>query len=128
MTNIILDPRKIKAYEWLEYACETLGKDGKYKDKLWDGIVMDSELYEELLYFIDNHTLLDKMKYREYSLTDLYVFMLENSNLFFDTGKNTLACNKDEMVLDTFMLMIELKKDPDRIIMKLNEGRGLDKM
>lgn len=128
MANIILDPRKIKAFEWVEYMCKSLSKSEEYKNKLWDSIVIDTELFEEMLYFIDNHMLLDKVKRHGYMLTDLYVFMLENHNLFNDTGKNTLYCNKDELVLDTFMCMIELCEDPQKMTIKLNEGRGMDKM
>lgn len=128
MANIVIDPRKLKAYEWVSCMCESLGKNEKYQAALWDGIIESDDLFAELLYFIDNHMILDNMKVHGYALTDLYVFMLQNHNLFNDTGKNTLNCNKDELVLDTFMCMVELIHNPDKMIRIMDEGRGMDKL
>ena len=128
MANIILDPRKLKAFEWLSCICSDLGKDENFQAYVWEGILESDDLFNELLYFIDNHTILDKVCVQGYSMTDIYVYSLENNNLFFDTGKNTLNCNKDEMVLNTFKVMIDLMRDPERTITKLEEGRGMDKM
>ncbi len=45
-----------------------------------------------------------------------------------DIGKNYGDCDKEALVLDTFAMMVELKKDPDPIIRRLEEGLGMDKL
>jgi len=128
MANIVIDPRKLKTYEWVMYMCDTFNKDEAYRTVLWDGIVANNDLFVEVMHFIDNHAILDKMRCHGYTLTDLYVFMLYNDNLFNDTGKNTLDCNKDELVLDTFKCMVDLNNDPEKMIRLMDEGRGMDKL
>ena len=128
MADIILDSRRIKVYEDLRYLCEVLGHDDEYLEKLWGGILSSPELYDEILYYIDNRCLKDQLKYEGYSLTDLYVYALENSNLYFDIGKNSEQCNKDGLVLDTFMLMVRLIENPEEMKKRLDEGRWMDKL
>lgn len=115
-------------YEDLKYLCDFTGKSADFLDYLWLQMQKKPDLYEEFLYYIDNHTLNDKIKVSGYSLTDIYVYMLGQSNLRNDTGKNTQACNKEAMVLDCFMGMAKLMDNPDEIIKKLERGEGMDKL
>lgn len=128
MSHIILDARRLKAYEDLKYLGEFTGKDAEFINKLWDNMLLDQELFEEFLYYIDNQTLLDKYKFKGYSLTDLYVYVLERYNLMIDIGKNDSRCVKEAMVLDTFNAMIELKKNPDTFIKRMNNGDAYDRL
>lgn len=128
MSHIILDARRLKAYEDLKYLGEFTGKDAEFINKLWDNMLLDQELFEEFLYYIDNQTLLDKYKFKGYSLTDLYVYVLERYNLMIDIGKNDSRCVKEVMVLDTFNAMIELKKNPDAFIKRMNNGDAYDRL
>lgn len=128
MGNIILDSRKLMAYEDLNYLCKFTGKTHKFRDSLWEGFLSDDELFGEFLYYIDNHSLKDKYRVAGYSLTDLYVYSLSNFNMFNDIGKNSADCNKEAMILDSFMGMLELKKNPEGFIHKLTSGKGMDKL
>ena len=126
MSHIILDSRRLKAYEDLKYLGEYTGKDESFITNLWDNMLLDPQLFEEFLYFIDNQTLLDKYKFQGYSLTDLYFYVLERYNLMTDIGKNDSSCQKEALVLDTFDAMIKLKKDPDKFISKMLGHNGYD--
>ena len=128
MTNIILCTGKLKVYEDLKYLCEFAGKDQKFLDSLWEAMNSCDELYQEFAYYIDNHSLKDQMNVSGYYLTDLYIHMIENYNLLNDTGKNTSRCNKEAMVLESFMGMSKLMANPEEYIKKLQEGRGMDKL
>lgn len=128
MGNIILDSRKLMVYEDIKYLCEFTGKTVEFCDALWEGLLDDEDLFGEFLYYIDNHSIKDRIRIEGYSLTDIYVFVLSNFNMVNDIGKNTIECNKEAMVLDTFMGMLELKHNPEEYIKKLNSGRGMDKL
>lgn len=127
MSQIILDAGRIKAYEGLKMLCEYAGKDSGWCDGLWMDMLTDYELYEEFVYYLAHHSLADNMKVEGYSLTDFYVWQMERHNLANDTGKNTAGCNKEEMVLQAFKSMAEMKKAPEYYKRKLSEGRGMDK-
>lgn len=107
--------------------CEYAGKNELWCDELWMDMLSDHELYEEFLYYLEHHSFADRMKVTGYSLTDLYVWRMQRDNLSKDTGKNTESCNKEEMVLQAFRTMAQMKKDPVRYAGKLNENAGMDR-
>jgi len=125
---IIFDSRKIMVYEDLKYLCEFTGKGAAFAEELWQAFLKNDDLYNEFLYYIDNRTFKDAFSFEGYSLTDIYVYMLGRFNLINDTGKNTEACNKETMVLETFMGMVELMANPAEYVKKLDAGRGMDKL
>lgn len=128
MNTIIYDARRIKAYERMQELGEYTGKDKEFIEKLWKALILDGDLMREFVYYLDNHTLSDELKCRGYGLTDLYVWLLERHNLMQDYGKNGAACNKEALVLDTFWMMVEMQKDPDTYVKRLNGGLGMDRM
>ena len=127
MASIICATEKLKVYEGLQMLCEYAGKSGQWCDSLWTAMLDDPELYEEFLYYLENHSFADRMKTAGYSLTDFYVRQMRYDNLIKDTGKNTAVCNKEEMVLQAFRAMAEMKKDPVRCAEKLSEDAGMDR-
>lgn len=127
MSQIILGSEKIKAYEGLKMLCEYAGRSTEWCDMLWMEMLKDAGLYGEFVYYLEHHSLADKMQVNGYSLTDFYVWQMERYNLAKDSGKNTGICNKEELVLLAFESMAGMKKDPEYYIKKMNEGQGLDK-
>ena len=115
---IIYDARRIKAYEYLGTLCEYCGKDDEFKEGLWEELILDVELMGEFMYYLDNHSILDSMRFKGYSLTDLYFFNMRRAEVRQDIGKNYADCDKEAMVLDTFRLMAAFKKDPEKYLKK----------
>lgn len=127
MSQIILGTEKLKAYRGFSMLCEYVGRDEEWCNELWLAVLTDCELYEELLYYLEHHCFADRLKAAGYSLTDLYVWQMGQDNLRRDTGKNTENCNKEEMVLQAFWAMAEMRKDSSRYERKLADGPGMDK-
>jgi len=128
MANIILDSRKLMVYEDLKYLCDFSSKSSDFADSLWGELQSKPELYDEFVYYLDHHSLKDKLSVKGYSLTDLYVYNIGKYNLLNDFGKNTAICNKEGMVLNCFWGMARLMDNPDEIIKKLEAGEGMDKL
>ncbi len=127
MAQIVLDARKVKAYEGLKLLCDYTEKTEEWCNALWLSFLTDEALYEEFVYYLDHHGFADKMKIEGYSLSDIYVWQMEQYNLRCDSGKNTEACNKETMVLQAFWTMTEMKKNPEDYVKKLDKGFGMDK-
>ncbi len=126
MAGIVYDARRIKAYEGMLAIGEYAGEDKEWCDALWEKIILDAELFEELVFYLEHHFLLDKMKCEGYGLTDLYIWQMNRYNIIGDTGKNTAACNKERMVLHAFYDMAVMKKDPAVYVKRMTLGRGMD--
>lgn len=125
---LIYDGNHVAVYDSLQRLCEYAGRPIRWCDGLWSFMLEDRELYEEYVHYLNHHVFLDKMKVAGFSMTDLYVQQLDRYNIRQDSGKNTSACNKEEMVLDAFDAMAKLKKDSDKPTRKWQEGFGMDKM
>lgn len=127
MSGILYDARLVKAFEKLKTLGRTAGMTDEWCEKLWEEIVFSQDLLEELIFYLDHHYLTDKVNCEGYSLTDLYVWQMDRYNLIGDWGKNTSACNKDRMVLNAFMDMAQMRKNPAEYIKRLTSGRGMDR-
>ncbi len=126
--NIIIATSKIKVCERFYELCDYCGYDREWADALWGDIITDTQVYDELEYYIGNHSLKDSVKVSGYSLTDLYVFQMDKYNLIREIGKNPRECNKERMVLNAFRMLIDMKADPETYVKRIEEGRGEDKI
>lgn len=126
MSAIIYDARRVKAYERLQELKAYTGKKQEYVDALWRELVADGELMKEFTYYLDHHTLLDEVKCEGYGLTDLYMWLIGHFNLMQDYGKNGPDCDKEELILEAFTMMSEMKRNPQEYVKRLNSGLGMD--
>lgn len=126
MAGILYDARLVKIYEGLLTLGESSGESKQWCDSLWEELVFDGELLDELVFYLEHHYLRDVVKCEGYGLTDLYIWQMNKYNIIGDSGKNTDACNKDRMVLKAFKDMIEMKKNPDVYVKKMTLGKGMD--
>ena len=125
---IILDARRIKAYEALTQLAEAADKDEAFKDTLWGELLKNVELMGAFMYYLDHHILYDGIQCRGYGLTDLYFYNMRRVEMKQDIGKNYADCDKEGLALDTFLLMAEMMKDPEPYVRKLESGPGMDRM
>lgn len=128
MSRIIYDATKVKVCQGLYDICEYAELNREWTDRLWQDILSCREVYEELVYYMEHHTFMDKVKVGGYSLCDLYVFQMNKYNLVREVGKNPRTCNKEKMVMKAFRTMLDMMKEPEEYIKRLEEGRGMDKM
>jgi len=125
--GILLDARKIKAFDFLKRLCEYAGKTQEWAETLWVDLLENSDVYDEFLYYLDNHTFRDETKVGGYTMSDLYVWQMDKYNIIREIGKNPTSCNKETMVLNAFRTMIDMKRDPEPYIKRLESGWGNDK-
>lgn len=126
--SIIISTERIKVCQYLYDLCEYCGYDKDWADKLWAELVCNEDIYAEFVYYLENHSLADSVTVEGYSFTDLYFFQMNKYNLLSEIGKNPVECNKERMVLNAFMMMINLRKDPATYIKRLEEGKGEDRL
>lgn len=127
MQGILYDARRIKAYESLHKLGRYAGQEKEWMEGLWAELLAQPELYMEMVYYLENHALLDRFKFRGYSLTDLYVWQMDRYNLARDSGKNTAECNKEALVLRAFYTMADFMRSPEEYARRLGESPGMDR-
>ncbi len=123
---ILFDQSRLKAYDGLTRLCRFAGETEEWQQALWNALLFDRGLYDAFVYYLEHHALPDVPKCGAYSLTDCYVWQIEQDNLRRDTGKNTASCNKEDMVLRSFMMMADMQKRPEDYRKKLSDWKGMD--
>ncbi len=78
------------------------------------------------MYYLDHHSLYDGLSSEGYGLTDLYFYNLRRSEMQQDLGKSSPESNKEAIVLDTFLLMAGLRREPEKYLRRLQGGLGMD--
>ncbi len=125
---IILDTRRMKAYEALKELGSYSGKEEDYIESLWMELISDDELMSEFMYYLDKHSIYGEISCEGYTLTDLYFYNLRQYEIHQDIGKNYADCDKEALVLDTFTDMALMKKEPRKYVKKLEFDPGMDMM
>lgn len=128
MQGIVYDASMVKVCEAFYAICDYAQLDKEWTDKLWMDVLSAKPVMEELVYYIEHHTFLDKLKVMGYSMCDLYVWQMGRYNLIKDVGKNPRTCNKEKMVMQAFETMIELIKNPEECVRKLERDQGKDRL
>lgn len=123
---ILFDQSKLKVYDGFIRLCEYAGETQEWQQSLWNELLFDRGLYDAFVYYLERHALPESPKCEGYSLTDCYVWQMEQDNLRRDTGKNTAQCNKEDMVLRAFMMMAGLQRRPEDFLKKLRDWKGMD--
>lgn len=126
--GILYDARKLKALEFLTDLSAYAGKNDDFVKDLWNELLADADLYNEFVYYADNHTFLDELKIRGYSMSDLYVWQMDKYNIVRELGKNPTACNKETLVLNAFLEFANMKRDPDEYVKRIESGKGNDRL
>lgn len=128
MPGIIYDTSMVKICEAFYQICDYAEFEREWSDDLWMDIITSGPVLEELIYYIENHTFLDKLKVLGYSMCDLYVWQMSRYNLIQDIGKNSGSCNKERMVMKAFRTMINMVKAPEKYRKRLERGEGMDRL
>ncbi|MBR5421174.1 MAG: hypothetical protein IK115_08520 [Lachnospiraceae bacterium] len=123
---IIFDARRVKAYERLKELAALCGRDEAYREELWEELLKDAGLMGAFMYYLDEKSLYDGVSCEGYGLTDVYFYQLRRFDVSKDIGKNSPECAKDALVLDSFLFMARMKREPEKYVRLLDSGPGMD--
>ena len=128
MENIIIASEKLKLFEIVENWAEYAGYSKEWADKFWQDLLLNQEVYEEFLYYVDKDDFLCKYSYNGQFITDIFIWEMRKFNIKTDRGKNYEDCDKAEMVLNAFRTMLDMKDSADRITNAMENKNGADKL
>ncbi|MDE6749515.1 MAG: hypothetical protein K2K21_10745 [Lachnospiraceae bacterium] len=128
MPGIIYDATKIKVCQAFYEICDYAELNRVWSDELWKDIILCPQIYEELVYYIEHHTFLNKVKVCGYSMCDSYVWQISHYNLISDIGKNSNTCNKEKMAMQAFRAFIDFMADPEKGRKRFENGQGMDRL
>lgn len=128
MGNIIIASEKLKLFELVKNWAEYAGYTDEWADKFWQDLLLNHDVYEEFLYYVDNNDFLCKYEYNGQYITDIFIWEMRKYNVKTDRGKNYSDCDKTEMVLNAFRTMLNMKDNGGKIINDMQNKNGADKL
>ncbi|MDO4188444.1 MAG: hypothetical protein Q4D29_05575 [Lachnospiraceae bacterium] len=128
MGNIIIASEKLKLFEIVENWAEYAGYTKEWAEKFWQDLLLNTQVYEEFLYYVDKDDFLCKYSYNGQYITDIFIWEMRKFNIKTDRGKNYADCDKAEMVLNAFRTMLDMKEDADKITNAMENKNGGDKL
>lgn len=126
--SIILANSKLRAYEYLNQLAKYADWKEERMAQLWDYLLKHEDLYDEFVYYLSHHEVRDNLHFMGYGILDLYVWQLNFYNMMHDTGKNTDICNKEDLILQAFLMMGEFMENPDDYLKKLSTAPHQDRL
>lgn len=128
MGNIIIASEKLKLFELVKNWAEYAGYSEDWTNQFWQDLLLNSEVYEEFLYYVDKDDFLCKYSYNGQYITDIFIWEMRKFNIKTDRGKNYADCDKAEMVLNAFRTMLDMKENGDHVIDAMENKNGADKI
>lgn len=128
MGNIVIASEKIKLFEIVENWSIYAGYNEEWQNKFWQDLLINKDIYDEFLYYVDHKDFLCKASVNGQFITDIFVWEMRKFNIKTDRGKNYADCDKAEMVLNAFRTMLDMKIDADRVLNAMENKNGADKL
>lgn len=130
MGNIIIAAEKLKLFELVEKWAEYAGYSKEWANDFWRDLLLNNEVYEEFLYYVDHEDFLCKYSYNGQYITDIFIWEMRKYNIKTDRGKNYADCDKVEMVLNAFRTMLNMKDEiqGQKVIDAMENKNGGDKL
>ena len=128
MSSIIIASEKLKLYSYLEEMCKYVSYSDEWRDTFWNRLLNNEAVYQEYLYYADNHDFLLNTKVDGYSVIDILIWEMRKYNIRTDKGKNGADCDKEAMGLESFSTMLDMIDNSAKIEWSMEMRNGMDEL
>ena len=127
MAHMILATEKLRFYEELGKLCDKASLPCSFCDALWQDLLTYKDLYDELLFYLEQGEIKDTAEVGGETLSDFYVRELRHYNVAHDSGKNGPDCDKNRILLLAVRGMLNKKIHPADTGCS-DDGSGMDQL
>lgn len=127
MAYILYDSGRLKIMDVAMQLAEASRKDETWFSDFWCGLMQFQQVYEEFTYYIEHLEFLCRYSCDGYTMADLYVMALQNFKFLLNNTRNEPCCAQETIALEAFSLMINLKKNPESVLKRIQSDFRLDK-
>ena len=114
----------------IEQWIRTLGESAKegevFLKALAEALLEEPEAAQEFAYYMETGDFLCKMKVDGYTVIDVMVWQMDHFKARLDQDNSKTRQNGDRMVLLAFNTFLNLVKEPDQYIRKMQAETGTD--
>ena len=102
------------------------GEGEEYGRTLWQELKQSQGLLQELAYYHDYGTFLDRHQVEGYTLTDVLIWQVDHFKLDMDRPDEMNRYRQQRLLLSAFETMLEMEKNPTPFVDKIRGETGQD--
>lgn len=106
--------------------CRYAGEDKIFADAFWGKLKEDEEIYEEFSYYLEHGNFACKAKVEGYTVVDVMVWQMDHFKARLDRDNSGTRQNGDRMLLLAFDTLLNMRKEPEKYILKMSGETGTD--
>ena len=113
-------------FDFIKELCRFAGEEETFADVFWKKLQEDDEIREEFLYYIEHGNFACRAKVVGYTVVDVMVWQMDHFKARLDRDNSGTRQNGDRMLLLAFDTLLDMRKEPDKYILKMTEETGTD--
>lgn len=115
-----------KLMEYIKELCAHSGEDDAFAEDFFRQLKEDEEICQEFVSYMERGTFACKAKVEKYTVVDIMVWQMDHFKAWLDRDNSGTRQNKDRMLLLAFRTFLEMKRNPDKYIRKMQYETGTD--
>lgn len=128
MAGIVIAGEKLKLFEYLNSMCSIAGYTNEWRDNFWEALLKSEPVYQEFLYYADHQDFLLKCKVGGNTIIDILIWEMRKYNVRMDVGRNGPDCDKQAMILEAFMEMLNSIDNGAKLEWSMEMRNGMDQL
>ncbi len=112
--------------DFIRSLCLYAGESMEFAESFRTKLMADEEIREELIYYIEHGNFACKAKIRGYTVVDVMVWQMDHFKARLDQDNSGTRQNGDRMLLLAFDTLLNMRKEPEKYILKMSGETGTD--
>lgn len=112
--------------DYIRALCEGAGEDGAFAAAFFEKVKEDEEIYEEFLYYMVHENFACKAKVAGVGVVDVLIWQMDHFKARLDRDNTGTKENSERMVLLAFDTLLNMRKNPEKYIVRMSEETGTD--
>ncbi len=115
-----------KVIDFIQSLCKYAGEGEEFAGNFWKKLKADDEIYQELVFYMEHGNFACKANIQGYTVVDIMVWQMDHFKARLDQDNSGTRQNGDRMLLLAFDTFLNMRKEPDRYILKMSAETGTD--
>ena len=112
--------------EWIRNLCTYAGESNTFAEEFFQKLIQNKVVYEEFVYFMKNGNFACRASVQGYTVVDVMIWQMDHFKARLDQDNSGTRQNGDRMVLLAFNTFLDMAKEPDQYIRKMQGETGTD--
>ncbi len=118
--------REEAVIDFIHSLCLYAGEGKEFAENFRTKLKADEEIYEEFIYYMEHGNFACKAKVEGYTVVDVMVWQMDHFKARLDQDNSGTRQNGDRMVLLAFDTLLNMRKEPEKYLLKISGETGTD--